>query len=409
VIHLEGNNAPVSDERDAVATRVVGTLPEHLRGVYYRNGPNPRSGWSAHLFDGDGMVHAVELPSGRYRNRYVRTPLFENPATRRDARLVTRANTHVVEHDGVLLALEEGGLPYELTSGLDTVGPATFDGALSGPFTAHPKRCPTTGEVLAFGYSVVPPHLAYHRWSGGRWWSQPIELPRCSMMHDFAVTATRVVFFDSVFVFDGSPWTWDVDHGARVGVLDRRGGEVRWSEVEPAHLSHTANAFDDGDDIVLVGTRLAGPTALPVLHEWRIRPDGRVDERTLDDRSTEYPRIADSRVGLPNRVTYTSSFFYEAEPDHGEINRHEGDARTTLRLPQGWTCGEPVFVPRPAAAAEDDGHLLTLAHDRGAGTSALLVIDAVSLEVVAEVHLPVRVPGGFHGSWVPTPRSSGAR
>ena len=35
-------------------------------------------------------------------------------------------------------------------------------------------------------------------------------------------------------------------------------------------------------------------------------------------------------------------------------------------------------------------------------TSDLVLLDAGSLETVAEVHLPVRVPHGFHGNWIPT-------
>lgn len=376
MIHLEGNNAPVAEERDAMPTRVVGTLPDDLVGTYHRNGPNPRSGWSPHLFAGEGMVHSMTLPGGAYRNRYV------------------EGNTHVIEHEGELLSLEEGKPPHVYAGER-----FTFGGALRGTMTAHPKRCPATGDLLFFAYWVAPPFLTYHRWSDGALHSQVIDVPVCSMMHDFAITETRVLFFDSPFVFDGSPWRWDDDHGARIGVMDRAGGEVTWHDVEPAHLSHAANAFDDGDAVVLTGTRLAGPASLPVMHEWRVGGS----ERALDDVSTEYPRVPDALVGRRNRFTYTSSFFYVAEPDHGEINKHDGDARTTRRLPHGHTCGEPVFVARDVAdgdAAEDDGYLLTYSHDRAAGTSYLLVLDAGSLETIAEVHLPVRIPGGFHGSFV---------
>jgi len=101
-IHLEGNNAPVVDEVDAVPTHVVGSVPDDLRGAFYRNGPNPRTGWSPHLFAGDGMVHAVVFGDDAitYRNRYVRTPLWSDPTTPRGDPRVTTANTHVTEQDG---------------------------------------------------------------------------------------------------------------------------------------------------------------------------------------------------------------------------------------------------------------------------------------------------------------------
>src|SRR3954468_23546036 len=105
-IHLLGNNAPIEAESDVLPTAVVGSIPPALDGTFLRNGPNPRSGWSPHLFAGDGMVHAITLRDGAalgYRNRYVRTPLLDDPmASRFDAatrtmRLdVTTANTHVL-------------------------------------------------------------------------------------------------------------------------------------------------------------------------------------------------------------------------------------------------------------------------------------------------------------------------
>jgi len=74
--HLQGNFAPVQEERTAVDLEVQGSIPPELRGLYLRNGPNPRSGVSPHWFFGDGMVHGVALADGEakwYRNRWVRT------------------------------------------------------------------------------------------------------------------------------------------------------------------------------------------------------------------------------------------------------------------------------------------------------------------------------------------------
>jgi hypothetical protein len=78
--YLTGAFAPTQSELDATPVEVVaGTLPEDLRGTYYRNGPNarfPPLGSYTYPLDGDGMIHALRFDGGRvtYANRYVRTP-----------------------------------------------------------------------------------------------------------------------------------------------------------------------------------------------------------------------------------------------------------------------------------------------------------------------------------------------
>ena len=64
--------------------------------------------------------------------------------------------------------------------------------------------------------------------------------------------------------------------------------------------------------------------------------------------------------------------------------------------------GEPVFVPKSAVAAENDGWVLALRYDRELDRSDLVVLDANEFggDPVAVVQLPRRVPIGFHGSWV---------
>jgi carotenoid cleavage dioxygenase len=438
-LHLAGNHAPVVEEVTVCDLDVVGTVPPELDGLVVRNGPNPRSGWSAHLFDGDGMVHGVRLRDGRalaYRNRYVRTPLYEHPGasrmelaydrtTGRIDHRVSTANTHIVAHAGRLLALEEGGFPYELTGDLTTVGPFTFAGALRGAMTAHPERCPDSGDLLFFGYQLGPPYVTLYRATAdGRVVDvQPVELPGPTMMHDFAVTSTRIVLVDSPIDFDpraiasgGSPWLWNDDKPARIGVIDRPGRGERtaptWFEIEPGHLSHAWNAWDDDDSVVLTGTRVgrdpaAMPggfgTGLPFAHRWRLDPRaGWVRESALDDVATEYPRVADAVIGRRHRFGYSVSFALDAAPDHGEVYCYDverGEARRTHRWPRGQTSGEAVFVP----SADDAGYLLTFVHDRATDRSRLAILDAGEIEAapIAEVHLPVRVPNGFHGSWVP--------
>ena len=157
-----GNYAPVTDELTEFDLPVEGAIPAELNGWYLRNGPNPRQA-TAHWFTGDGMIHGIRLEGGRaawYRNRWVRTdsfkkdfPLYNADGTRNLRASV--ANTHVVNHAGKTLALVESSLPYEITNDLETVGAYDFGGKLVDSMTAHPKICPTTGELHFFGYGNI--------------------------------------------------------------------------------------------------------------------------------------------------------------------------------------------------------------------------------------------------------------
>jgi carotenoid cleavage dioxygenase len=75
---------------------------------------------------------------------------------------------------------------------------------------------------------------------------------------------------------------------------------------------------------------------------------------------------------------------------------------TLRRFSNGDSVGEPVFVPRSAAAPEGDGWILAVVHRAAEGRSDLLILEAqdIAAEPAAVLELPVRVPAGFHGSWV---------
>ena len=65
--------------------------------------------------------------------------------------------------------------------------------------------------------------------------------------------------------------------------------------------------------------------------------------------------------------------------------------------------GEGVFAADPDGTAEDDGWVLVVVTDATTDASDLVVLDArdVAAGPVARVHLPQRVPFGFHGNWFP--------
>ncbi|HSP98970.1 MAG TPA: carotenoid oxygenase family protein [Candidatus Dormibacteraeota bacterium] len=430
--HLRGNYAPVTEERTVVDLKVEGAIPPALRGVYMRNGPNPRSGYSPHWFVGDGMLHGVRLENGRarwYRNRYVRTRTFTDGVEFVDANgnvdhSAGVNNTNVVQHAGRILALVESSFPVEVTRELDTVGLCDFGGRLTTGFTAHPKPCPLTGELHFFGYRFLPPFLTYHVLDprGALVKSEVIEVPGPTMIHDFAITQHHVVFMDLPVVFDVElamqqrfPYRWSDDYGARLGVMPRGGSnaDVRWFEIHPCYVFHPLNAYDDGATIVMDVARYpelwrGGAEGISTAMLWRWTIDlaaGRVGERQLDDRPVEFPRADDRRSGLRHRYGYAAGNVFEGDDDRTQscaLVKYDlqTDSATTHEFGLGRTPSEGVFVPTSASAGEDEGWVMQYVYDASRDASDLVIVDASDLRTVATVHLPCRVPYGFHGNWI---------
>jgi carotenoid cleavage oxygenase len=440
--YLVGNFAPVKDELSVTDLPVEGAIPQELNGRLLRNGPNPIAPDPAayHWFIGDGMLHAIELRGGKavsYRNRWVRTDqavelLGEEPIAGQPADVFpagsSAANTHVVTHAGKIFALVEVCLPTQVRPDLSTVGRYDFGGKLRSPMTAHPKMDPVTGEMVFFGYDAFgPPWLRYHvvNADGELVRSEDIDIKGPSMVHDFAITERNVVFLDLPVVFDFDlvgkrpfPAEWKPDYGARVGVMPRDGGnaDVRWFDVELCYVFHPMNAYDDNGNVVIDVVRhpkmfasdIYGPAELPpTLDRWTIDLDGgKVLEERLDDRPQEFPRVDDRVVGRRHRHGYASHFGIDDEGiQFGGLMKHDLKAGTTeaRTFGPGTHAGEGVFVAASDDAGEDEGWVLSVVYDEGRDASDLVVLDATDFtgKPVATVHLPQRVPFGFHGSWVP--------
>ena len=455
------NRAPIPFESDAPFLKVTGELPRELNGTLYRNGPNPQfSAPGAHWFVGDGMLHAFQLDNGRasYRNRWVRTPKWQAeraagralfggfgrrlPDAPADITDTGVANTNVIFHAGRLLALEEAHLPTEIEPGtLATRGSCDFGGRLHGPFTAHPKADPVSGELLFFGYNATgpfTPSLSFGAISplGNVTRLGHFEAPYASMVHDFIVTENHLLF--PVLPITGSmdraiagqpAYAWEPEKGAFVGVMKRQGSgsdsapDIVWFRGESCYVFHVMNAWEDGSRIIAdvmqceEAPLFSHPDGRPTdpaksrarLCRWSFDLSGQTDRFTqtyLDDLTGEFPRIDDRRAGLVSQ----HGWYACAAPQgpafaalSGIVHVDGSGARRGIYLlPDGDSLSEPVFVPRAANAAEGDGWLLSVVWRSSTNTSDLAVFNATDVESgpVACVHLGHRVPDGFHGNWV---------
>ena len=63
--------------------------------------------------------------------------------------------------------------------------------------------------------------------------------------------------------------------------------------------------------------------------------------------------------------------------------------------------GEPVHVPNPDSEREEDGWLMCFVHNPGEGAFlSILSAGNVASGPVAKIHIPGRVPNGFHANWM---------
>jgi carotenoid cleavage dioxygenase len=436
---LEGNLAPVHEEVTEFDLTVTGRLPEQLTGRYLRNGPNPVRPVNPakyHWFTGTGMVHGIKLDSGRaawYRNRWVRSGDVADalgeprvPSDWPDDHPNFPANTNVIGHAGKTFAIVEAGSPpVELSYELDTVRVSNLGGTLPMAFSAHPKRDPVTGELHVMSY-----------WWG--WGNQvqylivgtdgtvrrtvDIPLPGGPMIHDVSFTDKWILVFDLPCVFNleaamsgaSLPYYWDHNYEARIGLLPREGtaDEIVWCPIDPCYIFHPLNSYDDGDTVVFDAARhpkmfdreKRGPSeGRPTLDRWVLDTrTGSSTHQRIDDRGLEFPRVDERLVGKRHRYGYLAGVGESFAQDAlHQVDMSTG-AMTSTTDAHRFGYGEPVFIPRDAASAEDDGWVMAMRFDTERGASDLAVFDARGLDddPVAVVHLPVRVPNGFHGNWI---------
>ncbi|KAL7123499.1 hypothetical protein ACP275_01G108200 [Erythranthe tilingii] len=359
------------------------------------------------------------------------------------------ANTSLFLFVGHLFAMIESDLPYVIKISPDgdiiTIGRHDFhsssDNDLFLNMTAHPKFDADTGEAFAFRYNVIiPPFLTFFRIDPNGRKQKDVQIFSIkgvtSYIHDFAVTKRFAVFPDAQLVIDPlgimrgkKIIRVDPEKTPRLGVIPRYAtddSEMYWIDVPGLNMMHVINAWEEDDaacnKIVMVVTNI-----LPVENLLERRNSTRLslEKITIDTKTKEVVRcIVSTRnidfgainpkyAGKKNRYMYAAAI--ENYPkmvgvvklDLSLCEEYSGDSAVVATRIYGPGCygSEPIFVAREAnnpAAEEDDGYLLVYVHDENNKESKFIVMNAKSpsLEVIAAVKLPGRVPHGFHTTFV---------
>lgn len=447
---------------------IAGAIPPGLEGTLYMNCPGRNKIGTqqyGHWFDGDGMISAVTLKGGRahYRNRYVRTPKYVNETAAQ--RILYRgvgtqipggmlknmfrapgnaANTSVILHGGKLLALWEGGKPYELDPAtLDTVGEYSYDGALrSGqPFSAHPRLDPRTGNLYNFGVFGVPkPKLHFYKIDPtGRMVANTSQyVGDYSMVHDFAITERHAVFilcpafmrtpFKFLFgvnsIFESIEF--DRSKGTKIIVLELATGKlVREYAFEGFFGFHIGNARERGDELSVDALCVQNMDVMGGLanvfmergDDFRFLDNGAHFARFTLNLATgakrrepvdgaiagEFPAWNPHYTGLDNRYTWLSTIIENGTPYNfnaiQKVDHQTGELRVHDFGP-GRFSSEVNFIPQGEHAAEDAGYLVSIVYNHARKKSEVVILDARGMqEELAVIPLDHHVPFGFHGGF----------
>lgn len=454
---------PIEDITGEIPSELTGTLYRNVPAMLDVNGQQLHHPFDA---DGNICGISFNNGRAYFRNRYVKTQgyLAEREAGKIlyrgvfgtekaggwinnafDFKLKNVANTNVLYWGGQLLALWEASHAHHLDpQTLETLGVATFNNALSEgtPFSAHPMVDPGGNgrepRLVNFGLEVglsTTVSIYELNLAGEVVERHQHSIPGFAFIHDFAITPNYCLLFQNSLSFNPIPFALGVrgaaecikflaDKPTKIWLIPRDSSQsMQQLEINSGFIFHHANAFERGDEIVVDSVSYQDFPALdheldynqirfetvPPGQLWRYRLNLKTkatERRLIDRRTVDFPYVHPNYVGHQHRWIFI-----------GAVDRPEGNAplQAILKIdpetgeqqiwsaaPKGFV-GEPIFVPRPQATAEDDGWVLTVVYNAECDRSEIVILDGQNLdsEPLARLRLKHHLPYGLHGSFTP--------
>jgi carotenoid cleavage dioxygenase-like enzyme len=202
-------------------------------------------------------------------------------------------------------------------------------------------------------------------------------------------------------------------------VIDRRNGKTHEIETAPFVCIHSVNAYEHENKIILdlvchppgnpydtlyLANLRSGKPTLPTgeIKRYSINLHSKsCDQITISSSSHEFPRINYKTCnGNYYQFVYTTSITNPGDLYFNEIQKLNVQTGSI----QSWGkpdyyLGEAVFVARTNGQQEDNGILLSIALNASTQLSSLIILDASSMHLIAEVYLPLHLPFGLHGNF----------
>lgn len=328
-----------------------------------------------------------------------------------------------------MLALQENSPAIEINpKDLSTIGIWDYQGYVPQT-SAHPHFDHQTGEMHNFAYHPSTTEIIYYIFDklGKVIKIERFNGPFCCFMHDFFITKNYALFLFLPLTINfaraqqgKSLIMREPDLGSHIAMMPRNGNakDIIWINTASFHAYHYMNAYENGNKIILDGMK--SPQAnlfpdktgtIPSLDKNYPRltrftfdvQQKKMTETQLDSILAEFPRFDERYTGIPYQHGFVSANVHPNTEEFNAIVHYDLKNHTQKICHFGIknTPSEPVFVPRHKNSAEGDGFILTVVYQAAKNTSDLHILDAMNIdkEPLAIVHLPRRVPFGFHGNW----------
>jgi len=449
----------LEEEHEFKLASVVGEIPKSINGTLYRNGVGIFELFGRrykHTFEGDGAISAIKFENSK---AYTSVKIIKSLGLQEElnkiknlfgskAPWLTRfmngikgrrkntANTHIISWQNKLYALMEGAKPTEIRKDdLATMGETSFEGVISGTFSAHPHYVTSRKAFYNFG-------LEYGKETKLNFYELPdtgkaqkigtIALDWPVMLHDFIVTSNYLIFFiapanlnvGKMLLSIGSfidCLEWKEESGTEIVVVPISDpSNVHRFKTKAFFASHFGGAFEENDEIFVDyihysdiqifenlgdGSELRWENSENHSHGNLCRAKINLLKKAFESHSRwdgfcEFPRLADKFSGEKYSYLWLQSEEYIEDIFRSSISKiNEQNEVLTYILEIGQLCSEPVPI-LDKNGDEDSGYIITLVFDSKLNKSHYLLLTANDLKLQAKIELDQVIPITFHGSWI---------
>ncbi len=373
--------------------------------------------------------------------------LFKNAF---DMRLKNIANTNVIKLGDQLLALWEAAGPHALDPiSLETYGLSTVNGALeeNEAFSAHPRFDPGhhgCSRMVTFGVKTGPNSTIRLMEFGtegneaGKLISdRKDQFTGFAFLHDFAITPNWAIFLQNAIKFNPLPFIFG-QKGAAQCLSTKANGQAKFwliprdsglfankppriIDAPDGFVFHHLNAQESEKEITINSIYYKDfPTIGPddnfrkinfdlipegILKECRINLDkNEISTTQLSGQCCEFGTINPKQEGITARFSWMATA--ERKTGNGplqaikKLDLLNGEEFLWSAAPRGFV-SEPKMIPNPNIDIEDCGWVVFFVWNSERHGTDLVILKAHDLSEQAKLELPISIPYGLHGSWVP--------